>query len=199
MKRHLNESLYHSAGFLPAIFKGREYVGSLYIEGNMKNGHTFDGRVLVLNSQGEIISDQFDGDVCILTVTNNDYRDDCKIPGGSSENDENPYDTLVREMFDEAFCSVQKAVQFRKEMYGEHSRNFFVVDGIIDLGFDQIRFSNNGREKLKIYWMNIVDFSCCLFKNQRGAFKQLVRILSKNEMFLNKYRVLVETPFVERI
>ncbi|MFA6797427.1 MAG: hypothetical protein WCR40_01840, partial [Candidatus Paceibacterota bacterium] len=116
----------------------------------------------------------------------------------SSENDENPYDTLVREMLDEAFCSVQKAVLFRKEMYGKHSRNFFVIDGIIDLGFDQIRFSNNGREILKVYWMNIADFSCRLFKNQRGTFKQLIKILSKNGMFLDKYRTLVEALFVEK-
>ncbi len=198
MKRLSNESLYYSAGFLPVIFRDKKYIGSLYIEGHMINDHTFDGRVLVLNPQGEVVSERFDGDVCILTITDNDFRDDCKIPGGTSENNESLYDTLIREMDEEAFCCVRKAVQFRKEKYGEHSRNFFVIDGITSLDFDQIRFSSTDSKKLKVYWMNVINFSCCLFKNQRGAFKQLIKILSKNQTFANRYPVLIESLFIGR-
>jgi hypothetical protein len=191
-------SLYYSAGFLPAIFRDDKCIGSLYIDGIMTNDQTFDGRVLVLNTQGEVVSDKFDGDVCILTVTNNDYRDNCKVPGGSSKGNENPQDTLMREIPEETFCTIRKAMQFRREIYGEHSRNFFVIDGGVDLELNQIRFSSTGGEKLKVYWLNIISFSCCLFRNQRGAFRQLVQILSKNQTFASRYKTLVEAPFVGR-
>jgi hypothetical protein len=198
MKRLSNISLYYSAGFLPAIFRDGRCIGSLYLDGVMVNDHNFDGHVLVLDTQGEVVSDKFDGDVCILTVTNNDYRDNCKVPGGSSKGIEKPQDTLMREIPEEAFCHIRKSIQFRREIYGGHSRNFFVIDGNVDLGLNQIRFSSTGGEKLKVYWLNIINFSCCLFKNQRSAFKQLVQILSRNQTFANRYRVLVEVPFVDR-
>ncbi len=198
MKRVSNLSLFHSAGFLPAIFdkEKKKHVGNLFIDGQMTSDTYFDGEVVVIDLEGNILPSKFDGDVFILTVTDRDFRCDCKVPGGTSNEGEDEYQTLVREISEEVHCNVRRALQFRREKYGEHSRNFFVIDTVPDLELTEIRFSYAGKEKLKISWTDIVSFSCCLFKNQRSAFKQLVKILAKNKTFSLKYPGLVEYPFV---
>lgn len=196
MKRVGNLSLFYSAGFLPAIFKEKKHIGNLFIDGQMTSDTFFDGEVVVVDLKGNILPNHFDGDVFILTVTDRDFRSDCKVPGGTSNDGENEYQTLVREISEEVHCDVRRGLQFRRERYGEHSRNFFVIDTVPDLELGEVRFSYAGKEKLKIYWTDIVSFSCCLFKNQRVAFKQLVRILAKNKAFLLKYPGLVDFPFV---
>ena len=188
---------HNCVGFLLGIFNGNNFIGYLFIEGGFDTNDIFIGNVVVLDKNGDYISDNFDGDVYVLAVTDNDFRNDCKSPGGSDKGHwgEEPYQTLKREIFEEIGSDIIRATLFCKEKHEQvgriHMRNFFSIVAETLPNKEEKRYTSTGDERLKVYWCPLTKFVCCLFKNQRRVFGELLQILAVNRTFFNKYKSLV--------
>lgn len=197
-KQQTNPANHNCVGFLLGIFNGEKFSGYLFLEESIVDDKK-SLNVIVLDENGNVTDDKFEGDVYVLTVTDSDFRADCKAPGGSDKyhSGEDIYQTLSREICEETDTEVFGRTLFHTEKYyerkREHTRYFFSIIARSLPQKREKRYTTTGNEKLKVYWLPITSFVCSLFKNQRRSFKELLQNLLVNKTFFEKYEALIKS------
>jgi len=150
-------------------------------------------------------------DWMVLAGQHHKYPRDLKALGGKSlllnklgERPESPFETAVREVWEEGRTRVLKATlvftEETKGWGGKHTRYFFFADQISEALHKKEIWIVDGKgkrnivEKLTTRWVPIVEFSGRLFLEQHAAFGAVLSLLaSRNKELLSssKFRGLM--------